>query len=189
MLRVRLGVPRRSHAAANAPTIATKRNFFCGWVFLLLSSGSPHVRPMGRTCNAPNEIELTAIWVKLNGCQRAHVCRGRSISPRYRRLSPTACACVAPGLLALVAASAAAVLPDPPRPCAPALRCPPPPTPPPPPLCFAGSLRLRQVWLRAGQRPVPVPVLQAHRAHPVDSPQGCAQAAAHVRHHVPDRRL
>ena len=31
------------------------------WVFFLISSGSPHVRPMGRTCREPDEIELTAM--------------------------------------------------------------------------------------------------------------------------------
>ena len=41
-------------------------NFF-GWVFFLISSGSPHVRPMGRTCGEPDEIELTAMGVELNG--------------------------------------------------------------------------------------------------------------------------
>ena len=36
---------------------------FFGWVFFLISSGSPHVRPMGRTCGEPDEIELTAAGV------------------------------------------------------------------------------------------------------------------------------
>ena len=40
---------------------------FFGWVFFLISYGSPHVRPMGRTCGEPDEIELTAMGVKLNG--------------------------------------------------------------------------------------------------------------------------
>ena len=45
-----------------------KRAVKCfGWVFFLISSGSPHVRPMGRTCGEPDEIELTAMGVKLNG--------------------------------------------------------------------------------------------------------------------------
>ena len=35
------------------------RVMLCGWVFFLLSLGSPHVRRMGRTCGEPNEIELT----------------------------------------------------------------------------------------------------------------------------------
>jgi len=30
-----------------------------GWAFFLISSGSPHVRPMGRTCGEPDEIGLT----------------------------------------------------------------------------------------------------------------------------------
>ena len=33
----------------------------------MISSSSPHVRPMGRTCGEPDEIELTAMGVKLNG--------------------------------------------------------------------------------------------------------------------------
>ena len=41
-----------------------------GWVFFLISSGSPHVHPMGRTCGEPDEIELTAMGVKLNGSRR-----------------------------------------------------------------------------------------------------------------------
>ena len=40
---------------------------FFGWVFFLISSGSPHVRHMGRTCGEPEEIESTAMGVKLNG--------------------------------------------------------------------------------------------------------------------------
>ena len=43
---------------------------FFGWVCFLISLGSPHVRPMGRTCGEPIEIELTAIGVELNGCPR-----------------------------------------------------------------------------------------------------------------------
>ena len=39
---------------------------FFGWAFFLISLGSPHVRPVGRTCGEPNEIELTPIGVKLN---------------------------------------------------------------------------------------------------------------------------
>ena len=38
-------------------------------IFLMLS-GSPHVRQMGRACGEPDEIELTAIGVKLNGSRR-----------------------------------------------------------------------------------------------------------------------
>ena len=43
---------------------------FFGWVFFLISSGSPRVRPMGRTCGEPDEIELTAMEVKLNGSRQ-----------------------------------------------------------------------------------------------------------------------
>ena len=42
---------------------------FFGWAFFLISAGSPHVRPMGCTRGGPDEIELTAIGVKLNGSQ------------------------------------------------------------------------------------------------------------------------
>ena len=45
---------------------------YFGWVFFLISSGSPHVRctPVGRTCGEPDEIESTAMGVKLNGSRR-----------------------------------------------------------------------------------------------------------------------
>ena len=47
--RVRVGgVPARKRAV-----------IYFGWVFFLISSGSPHVRPMGRTCGEPDEIGLT----------------------------------------------------------------------------------------------------------------------------------
>ena len=49
---------------------------FFGWVFFLISLGSPHVRPMGRTCGEPNEIELTPIGVKLNGSRRVPLMNG-----------------------------------------------------------------------------------------------------------------
>ena len=52
------------HSGVRSRKSAVK-NF--GWVFFLISSGSPHVRPMGRTCGEPDEIELTAMGVKLNG--------------------------------------------------------------------------------------------------------------------------
>ena len=52
-----------------------------GWVFFLISSGSPHVRPMGRTCGEPDEIELTAMGVKLNGSR----CRPRPARRRRQR--------------------------------------------------------------------------------------------------------
>ena len=35
-----------------------KEGILSGWVFFLISLGSPHVRPIGRTCGEPNEIEL-----------------------------------------------------------------------------------------------------------------------------------
>ena len=49
--------------------LAKKSGKFSGWVFFLISSGSPHVRctPMGRTCGGPDEIGLTPMGVKLNG--------------------------------------------------------------------------------------------------------------------------
>jgi len=40
---------------------------FCGWVCFLISSGSPHARPVGRTCGEPGEIELGPIVVGSNG--------------------------------------------------------------------------------------------------------------------------
>ena len=44
---------------------------FSGWVFFLISFGSPRVRctPVGRTCGEPHEIELAPIRVELNGPQ------------------------------------------------------------------------------------------------------------------------
>ena len=45
-------------------TCSQKRaEVFFGWVFSLISPGSPHVRctPMGRTCGEPDKIELTAM--------------------------------------------------------------------------------------------------------------------------------
>ena len=39
-------------------------------VFFLISSGSPHVRPMGRTRGGPDEIGLTPMGVELNGSGR-----------------------------------------------------------------------------------------------------------------------
>ena len=47
-MRVRVRVPARKRAV-----------IYFGWVFFLISSGSPHVRPMGRTCGEPDEIGLT----------------------------------------------------------------------------------------------------------------------------------
>ena len=45
---------------------------FLGWVFIFISVGSPHVRPVGRTWGGPKEIELTPIGVKLYGPRRVH---------------------------------------------------------------------------------------------------------------------
>ena len=45
---------------------------FLGWVFIFISAGSPHVRPVGRTWGGPKEIELTPIGVKLYGPRRVH---------------------------------------------------------------------------------------------------------------------
>ena len=42
----------------------------------MISSGSPHVRPMGRTCGEPDEIELTPMGVRLNGSGRVHADNG-----------------------------------------------------------------------------------------------------------------
>ena len=84
----------------SAPRAARARSrkraeMFFGWVFFLISSGSPHVRPMGRTCGEPDEIELTAMGVKLNGprcrARRAvHVRRGglRGVPPQPQRHRP-----------------------------------------------------------------------------------------------------
>ena len=49
---------------------------YFGWVFFLISLGSPHVRPMGRTRGEPNEIELTPIGVRLNGSGHVHLAVG-----------------------------------------------------------------------------------------------------------------
>jgi len=58
--------------AATSTCSRKKAGIFFGWVFFLISSGSPHVRctPMGRTCGEPDEIELTPMGVKLNGSGR-----------------------------------------------------------------------------------------------------------------------
>ena len=45
----------------------------------MISSGSPHVRPMGHTCGEPDEIGLTAMGVELNGSGRAPVELGREL--------------------------------------------------------------------------------------------------------------
>ena len=60
--------------APSNPCSRQRTVMFSGWVYFLISSGSPHVRctPMGvrRTCGEPDEIELTAMGVKLNGSGR-----------------------------------------------------------------------------------------------------------------------
>ena len=38
----------------------------------MISLGSPHARPVGRTCGEPKEIELTLLRVKLNGSRCVH---------------------------------------------------------------------------------------------------------------------
>ena len=73
---------------------------YFGWVFFLISSGSPHVRPMGRTCGEPDEIELTAMGVKLNGSRCRHRVRHqdlveadarRHVKKRQRMHTPVEC--------------------------------------------------------------------------------------------------
>ena len=64
-------VGSRLPVAVQVVEACTRRRvvIFFGWVFFLISVGgqAPHVRPMGRSCGEPNEIELTPIGVKLNG--------------------------------------------------------------------------------------------------------------------------
>ena len=58
-------------AGSDAAYVSRKRAVICfGWVFFLISLVSPHVRPVGRTCGEPNEIELTTIQLQLNGLNR-----------------------------------------------------------------------------------------------------------------------
>ena len=68
-----------------------------GWVFFLISSGSPHVRPVGRACGEPDENGLTAMGVELNGSGRVplapfgYVCSNTTASaylPRARAHPP-----------------------------------------------------------------------------------------------------
>ena len=72
-------------AMACSPKRAVTLTFF-GWVFFLRKLGgqAPHVRctPMGRTCGEPNEIELTAIVVKLNGSRCRPATGTTSSSPK-----------------------------------------------------------------------------------------------------------
>ena len=55
-----------------------------GWVFFLISLGSPRVRAMGvhRTCGGSNGIELTAIGVELNGPRRVRGPPHRVVAPQ-----------------------------------------------------------------------------------------------------------
>ena len=48
---------------------------YFGWVFFLISSGSPRVRctPMGRTCGEPDEIGYTPMGVELNGSRHVRL--------------------------------------------------------------------------------------------------------------------
>ena len=48
----------------------------------MISSGSPHVRTMGRTCGEPDEIELAAMGVKLNGSRCRTTTRGAASRQR-----------------------------------------------------------------------------------------------------------
>ena len=55
----------------------------------MISPGSQHVRPVGRTYGEPNEIELTPIAVKLNGgigdlCGGVHCLEGEIDEQRLR---------------------------------------------------------------------------------------------------------
>ena len=56
------------------PARGEKRaGIYSGWVFFLVSSCSPHVRLMVRTCGEPDEVGLAATGVELNGSRRVHV--------------------------------------------------------------------------------------------------------------------
>ena len=60
--------------------------YFEWWVFFLIPLGSPHVRctPMVRACGEPDEIELTAIGVELNGSHCRHCsCTASRHATRY----------------------------------------------------------------------------------------------------------
>ena len=52
--------PSASPSGAPRSRASKQRVTFFGWVFFLISLGSPHARPMGHTCGEPNKIELTA---------------------------------------------------------------------------------------------------------------------------------
>ena len=72
------------HMGDHAYAIWKRAVILFGWVFFLISSGSPHVRPMGRTCGEPDEIELTAMGVELNGSRQVQ--RGRRGREARRRV-------------------------------------------------------------------------------------------------------
>ena len=76
---------RQSWLFSRRPCSRKRAVIFFGWVFFLISLGSPHVRPMGRTCGKPNEIELTPIGVKLNGSRRAPLRWNVTTSTGYTR--------------------------------------------------------------------------------------------------------
>ena len=55
-----------------APDRLTKKSGeIFGWVRFLISLGSPHVRPVGRTCRRAGEVELAPIEAELNGSRSA----------------------------------------------------------------------------------------------------------------------
>ena len=56
----------------------------------MIPSGSPHVRPMGRTCGEPDEIELTAVGVELNGSRCRHTVATNPGRPFFAQVSPKA---------------------------------------------------------------------------------------------------
>ena len=65
-------------AAPRTPSIPVHEKravTFFGWVFFLVSLGSRHVRPMGRTCEEPNELGLAPIGVRLNDPRRVRSAR------------------------------------------------------------------------------------------------------------------
>ena len=53
-----------------------RRHFLGGWAWFLISPAHLRVRLMGRTCRLPREIELTPIWVALNGSRCIPSLRG-----------------------------------------------------------------------------------------------------------------
>ena len=61
-----------------------------GCVFFLILSGgqAPHVRPVGRTCGEPDEIELAAMGVELNGSRTRCTTSGSPSTPTSPTTSP-----------------------------------------------------------------------------------------------------